>query len=330
MKTFTQILSEATIKFRGLEGDRHAEKYIKPYLPGGESHQENSHTLASKVGQHAKGTRVTLVGHKVINGEHHVEVRPEGSKETVTVRASRLNKPAGSTTAENRGHKYESDFFNRAKSHGLVPEGYKPAGSTAGTDFPIINRKKKKNHGGRVTSAERVLSGEAKGGVNAAFGQGTIHFHPNKGGWHIPDRLRRERPEYAAAIEKSGVLEHMNKHVPNPDQQETTKSGRAKTISIKHPDLEPAKAYLRDHGVNVLQVGNNYGTYRVGKDETGHGLPEISGKGKWVVREKQLGNKRSRTVAFHPDGVNGLDKSHVNLDKDDHMEEFKKSVGVKG
>ncbi len=38
-------------------------------------------------------------------------------------------------------------------------------------------------------------------------------------------------------------------------------------------------------------------------DETGHGLPKISGKGVWRIREKQKGNKSARTVAFHPDGL---------------------------
>ena len=136
-------------------------------------------------------------------------------------------------------------------------------------------------------------------------------------------KLRR----YAKHIEKSGIIDHMNKHHPDPEKEHTTESGRAKTIEIKHPNLHPAEGYLKDHHVHVLQVGG-HGTYKVGhKDETGHGLPSISGKGKWRIREKQKGNKSARTVAFHPDGVKGLNKSHVDLDNDEHLHKFKKTLG---
>jgi hypothetical protein len=119
----------------------------------------------------------------------------------------------------------------------------------------------------------------------------------------------------------------MNNHIPDPEQQEKTASGRAKTISVKHPDLEPAHDYLKDHHVKLLQVGG-YGTYSVGgKDVTGHGLPSISGKGKWSIRQKAEKQTNARTVAFQPDGKKGLDKSHVDLDNDEHLQQFKKTLG---
>jgi hypothetical protein len=173
-----------------------------------------------------------------------------------------------------------------------------------------------------------LLNGETKDGVTAAMGQLTIHHNKEKG-WHIGDAAKSKRPLYAREIEKAGVLEHMNKHFKNPEQIETTESGRSKTIAIKHPNLDPAHAYLKDHDVHVLQVGG-YGTYSVGKkDETGHGLPNISGKGAWRIREKQKGNKSARTVAFHPDGKFGLNKSTFDLDKDEDLFKFKKTLGHK-
>jgi hypothetical protein len=160
------------------------------------------------------------------------------------------------------------------------------------------------------------------------MGQLTIH-HTKEKGWHIKDTQRAKRPEYAKHIEKSGILKHMNKNHPDPEKEQSTSSGRAKTIEIKHPNLHPAEGYLKDHHVHVLQVGG-HGTYKVGeKDETGHGLPSISGKGKWRIREKQKGNKSARTVAFHPDGVKGLNKSHIDLDKDEDLHKFKKTLGHK-
>ena len=149
------------------------------------------------------------------------------------------------------------------------------------------NRKKKMTHPGAVTGS--LLNGETNDGVTASMGQLTIH-HTKEKGWHIKDAQKAKRPEYAKHIEKSGILKHMNKHEPDPEKSETTASGRTKTIEIKHPNLHPAEGYLKDHHVHVLQVGG-YGTYSVGnKDETGHGLPNISGKGAWRIREKQKGN----------------------------------------
>ena len=160
------------------------------------------------------------------------------------------------------------------------------------------------------------------------MGQLTIHHTPGKG-WHVGDKAREKRPLYAKQIEKSGILKHLNETIPDPNKAETTASGRAKTMEIKHSNMDPANAYLQDHHVHVVQVGG-YGTYSVGKkDETGHGLPKISGNGVWRIREKQKGNKSARTIAFHPDGKKGLNKSHVDLDKDEDLFSFKKSLGHK-
>jgi len=237
---------------------------------------------------------------------------------------SKMHKPGEAPT--NKGHDYESKFVDRLKHHGIMPHHLSGAGSTGGTDFAVENRQKKTVHNGTVSGS--LLNGETKDGVTAAMGQLTIH-HTKEKGWHIGDAAREKRPLYAKQIEKSGVLAHMNKHFKNPNKATTTESGRAKTIEIKHPDLDPAHAYLQDHHVHVLQVGG-YGTYSVGKkDETGHGLPNISGKGSWRIREKQKGNKSARTVAFHPDGKSGLNKSTYDLDKDEDLFKFKKTLGHK-
>lgn len=331
MITFAKVkaLTESRISGSGVDAARHASKYITPYLPGGEKHAEGTHKLGVSTNGMEAGTALTIHGHHVDNsGTHHVTVSKQGSSDKVTLPASKLTKPTGATKVENKGHQYEKQFFEHAKKHGLVPEGHKPAGSTAGTDFPILNKKKNTTHSGTVSSEDRVMHGEAKAGLTAAFGQLTIKHTPEKG-WHIPDEARAKRPEYANEIEKAGIIEHMNKH-HDPDKHEikTTASGRAKSIQMDHPNLNPAKAYLKDHHVHVLQVGGGYGTYRVGeKDHTGHGLPELSGKGKWTVREKQFGNKRARTVMFQPAGKSGLNKSHVNLEKDEDMQKFKKTLG---
>lgn len=311
-----------TISATGADAIRHKVKYLDPFLERG----EYTHKLAKSHGNLEAGSKLTL--HKVeeIGGKFHVHASDENGNEHL-IPASKIHKPG--EEKPNKGHKFESDFIDRLKHHGLMPQEAQGAGSTSGTDFVLINKKKKMLHPGKVNSGTSSLfHGETKQGISAAMGQLTIRHTTDKG-WHIPDEARKKRPEYAKHIEKAGLLQYMNEH-HDPDKHEivTTKSGRAKSVEIKHPNLDPAKGYLQDHHVHVLHVGSGYGTYRVGsKDPTGHGLPELSGKGRWHIREKQFGNKRARTIAFHPDGSKGLDKSHVNLEDDQHIQAFKKTLG---
>jgi len=314
------------------EGDRHTQKYIAQYLPGRSAHAEGTHTVNADVSPEIpKGSAVTIHGHAIINGKHHAVISASGSNKKVTVPTNRLNKPRDAAPTENEGHRYEKSTFDRFREHGLVPEGFKPAGSTAGTDVPILNKRKNTQHSGKILSDDKVLlSGEVKKDTTAAFGQITVRHDPAKGGWHIPDDNRGKRPKYAAAVEAAGLLDHLNKTVPNPSAVQTTASGRAKTERFPHPNLEPAESYLSDHHVDVLHVGGGHGTYSVGKkDVTGHGLPRLSGKGLWTIRQKQTGANahNARTIMFQPHGKGGLNNSHINLDNDDHMESFKKTLG---
>lgn len=314
------------------EGDRHTQKYIAPYLPGKISHAQGTHTVNGDVSSDIpKGSNVTIHGHSIVNNRHHVTISAVGSNKKVTVATSKLNKPSGSTTVENEGHKYEKLTFDRFKSHGLIPDGYSPAGSTAGTDVPIINKRQKTQHKGRILADDKaLLSGEVKKDTTAAFGQITVRHDPEKGGWHIPDNNRGKRPSYAAEVEKAGLIDHLNKTASDPTKAIKTASGRAKTERILHPDLKPAESYLTDHHVDVLHVGGGHGTYSVGeKDITDHGLPRLSGKGLWSIRQKQTGAKAhaTRTIMFQPHGKSGLNNSHINLDDDSHMESFKKTLG---
>jgi hypothetical protein len=319
-KSFADVLTETKLSASGSNAEYHVGKYIKPYIG-----KKDTHTLASPIEGLSTKQPVTIHGHEVINGKYHAIVNQNGGRKK-KVLFSKLKKPISNT--ENEGHKYEKDFADRLKNKGIMPKDVQTAGSSAGTDFVAENKRKAATHKGRVADESRLLhQGETKQNTSAAFGQLTIHHTPEKG-WHISDKARANRPQYAAEIEKAGILDHMNKHHSDPEKSPVTASGRAKSVDLKHPDLKPAEAYLKDHHVEFLQVGGGYGTYKVGdEDNTGHGLPSISGKGKWTIREKQRGNKKARTVQFRPDGAKGLDRSHVNLDHDPHLNEFANTLG---
>lgn len=321
MRSFKFFLAEGrgTIKGTGQESQRHFDKYIRPFIGS----SEPTHELASEYGDLPAGSKIKINGTDRINGRLHVHAQVEGSDEEHIIPATKLLKPGAEPV--NKGHKYEADFIDRLKNHGIMPKHISGAGSTAGTDFIAENKKKKILHNGVVSG--QLIEGETKEGHTAAFGQITIHHTPEKG-WHIGDRARAGRPKFAEEIEKSGILEHFNKQQPEPDKVVPTPSGRAPTVTIKHDNLNPMVSYLKDHHVKVLQVGGGYGTYKVeDNDETGHGLPKISGRGKWVIRQKQLNQNKARTIAFQPDGKKGLDKSHVNLDDDKHIGDFKRTLG---
>jgi hypothetical protein len=317
--SFSLNEGRAKMTSSGPAAEDHLMKYVLPYL----NSEGHTHTLATEHEDLPAGSHVKLKSFDVINDKVHVHAEDQTGNDQL-IPLSKLYKPGESPP--NRGHDYENKFVERLKKHGIMPHHLTGAGSTSGTDFAVENRKKKITHPGAVTGS--LLNGETKDGVTASMGQLTIH-HTKEKGWHISDKARQNRPQYAKEIEKAGIVEHMNKMYGEPEKAESTTSGRAKTIELKHPNLDPAHAYLQDHHVHVLQVGG-YGTYSVGKkDETGHGLPNISGKGAWRIREKQKGNKFARTVAFHPDGKSGLNKSTYDLDKDEDLYNFKTTLGHK-
>jgi hypothetical protein len=274
-------------------------------------------------GSIAVGSNVKVHKVETIDGKTNVHVEDEhGNKERVL--ASKLHKPGVKT--ENRGHEFENKFIDHLKKHGLMDKDAQGAGSTAGTDFHVINKRKKMKHPGKLLSNNATeLNGETKQDSTAAMGQITIK-HSKERGWHVPEDARAKRPEYAKHVDEH-IIPHMNKHYPNgPSDQRVTASGRAASDRIKHPDMKPAEGYLKDHHVDLLHVGGGKGTYSVGKDKTGHGLPNIKGKGLWTVRDKAK-TPNARTVMFQPDGRHGLEPSHVNLENEDHIKEFKKTLG---
>ena len=313
------IEGRGTIKSFGVDAKRHEQKYITPHL-GSET---PTHTMATGHGNIPAGSKVSIHKTETIDGKLHAHVSTEGSALTSVIPVNKLYKPGEN---KNAGINFERNFHEHLQKHGLVPKDAKPAGSASGKDVHDVTIVGKKKHPGKVSSEQSVFHGEVKGGLKGAFGQMTIHHDPEKGGWHIPDHIRKRSPEVATSIEKAGVLDHMNKNYdPNKGVQKTA-SGRAKTVEIPHENLHPALAYLRDGGAHFLHV-EGHGTYRGGgeTDVTGHGLPQISGKGKFRVREKNMSTtgKHVRTVQFL---ATKLNKSHVNLENPEHVKEFKKTI----
>ena len=253
-----------------------------------------------------------------LDGKLHVHATDDNTKEKHIIPVSKIFKPG--EVKQNKGFKYEQDFVDRLKKHGLM-EG-EAAGFTSGNDFNLVDKNKKTKHKGEVHN-ESALQGETKANKTAAFGQLTIAYDKNKVGWHIPKEGKTNRPGYAKHIEDKGIIDHLNKHhVPTGL---VVGGQKAKNVSYPHENLDPANSYLKDHHVDLVQLGK-HGTYKVGnEDKTGHGLPELTGHGEFLVRQK-TSDPLKRTVQFK---VKNADKSHVDLDNDDHLSAMAKTLGHK-
>jgi len=320
MKTLDYLLNEEQemargfIKGTGAEAARHERQYITPHIGS----KEYTHTLGKAHDDVPAGAKLRIKKTEVLDGKLHVHATDDQTRATHVIPVSKLHKP-GEVKA-NKGFAYEQQFVKRLKDRGLMHG--EAAGFTSGNDFNLVNKKTKTKHKGEVHD-EGALQGETKAGKTAAFGQLTIAHDPKKGGWHIPEEARAKRPGYADHIKAKGIIAHMNKH--HKPTGLVAGGPLAKNVMFEHNDLEPANAYLKDHHVDVVQVGK-HGTYKVGdKDKTGHGLPPLTGTGQWRVRQKTA-DPLKRTVQFM---VKKADKSHVDLDNDEHLEAMAKTLGHK-
>ena len=315
-----------------MKAERHTNQYITPYLPGGKKHDKaGTHEVAADVKGLNAGEKVTIHSHHIVTDEkgkqtHHVTVSKPGSRAKITIPTSKLLKP---TVRRNRGFEQEGALAQRLNQHGLMEGG--GAGFTGGNDFHLIDKRtstKKKIRGTEGHPPEGI-QGEHKSDIKTtAFGQITLSRHPETGRWHIDDKARGKRPEYAKHVEnatitvngkKKSLLDHLNDTEP---QGTSNKSG----FYTDETSTAPAHAYLRDHHVDVLHI-DSHGTYRAGmsaeSDRQQLGLPALKGKGKFRVRQK-TDDPNKRTVQF---SITDLEKSSVHLGNDEHLAALKKKLG---
>lgn len=328
----TEETSTNPISSSGLKAERHTSQYITPYLPGGKKHsKEGTHSVAADVKGLSAGDKVTIHSHHIVTDEkgketHHVTVSKPGSKQKITIPTSKLLKP---TARKNKGFEQEGALAERLNKHGLMQGG--GAGFTGGNDFHLIDKRggKSKKILGTEGHPQEGIQGEHKSDIKStAFGQITLSRHPETGRWHIDDKARSKRPEYAEHVEKATVtvdgkkkslLDHLNDTEPHGT---SNKSG----FHTDATSTAPAHAYLRDHHVDVLHI-DSHGTYRAGQsaehDRHKLGLPALAGEGKFRVRQK-TDDPNKRTAQF---SITKLEKSNVHLGNDEHLAAMKKKLG---
>jgi hypothetical protein len=333
MKTFLKYMVEQTaMKASGLSAARHTKQYITPYLPGGSKHAAGSHEMAVEHGPLKAGEKVTVVGHEIKQSPsgkdvHHAIVQAHGSDHSHTIPTSKLLKPA-SSARRNKGLEQEGQLAQHLNKHGLMRGS--GAGFTGDNDFHLIDKRgvKEKRIGG-TEGAKGAIQGEHKSDIKStAFGQITLSRHPETGQWHIDDKARAKRPEYAQHVENANVTvngktKSLLQHLNDTEPPGTSNKGG---FYSDHTSASPAHAYMRDHGVDVAHI-DTHGTYRAGtsehKDVHKLGLPVMHGEGRFRTRQK-TDNPDKRTVQF---SLTKLDKSHTNIGTDEGAQKLKNTLG---
>lgn len=323
IKNFLEFLKEATIKAKGDDSHRQVEKYITPFLPKGKLHKKNSHVLAKDVENIPKGSKITIKSHKIKDGIHHVAIEHPKLKKTISIPVSHLVKPE---VDDNKGTTYERELIKRLKKKGIMDKKASGAGNTAGNDFHLLDARGIKHKGKAVENH----TGETKQSLQAAFGQITIH-HTKEKGWHVSDEARSKRPKFAKALENSTVtingkkkkfLDHLNTHVGAP-----TEKNISTNVYSDRTDLQPIHDYLHDHDVGILHIGT-HGTYRAGKyqhkDLSGVNFPEAKGEGLFRARFRK--KRPGMFIEFKP---KTMEKSHLDLANDKHIEHISRKLGLK-
>ncbi len=225
--------------------------------------------------------------------------------------------------------KRERDLSDHLKKHGAMDKDTAAAGSTGGNDFHIQHPTTGKKVAGKEIKSIRA-EGEMKKSVGTGkFGSVAIRYHREKG-WHIPESTQKTKPEFTKQVHaatvtgadgvKRRLLHHLNHHW-GPSKEGVNHPG----VTSHTTDMSPAHAYMHDHNVHVVHIGDR-GTFRAGhsKDRDHHntGLPTLSGTGRFTVS-----SERKRTPEQQRDGTGmqinfkphakSVEKSHTDISTDD-------------
>lgn len=304
----------------GYKGKDHAEKYVFPFLLGGPEYREDgyTHTLFSTVRTETfkidKGTRVRALNSFIANDVYHTIVKVENSDDEVVVRNSKLTKPPHLIKDfALPGFEKEQKVADVLKKLNLMAPDTPTARASHGNDFHLI----------KIENGIPIrLHGETKSHSGAKFGEMTISHTPERG-WHINDKIRSRRPEFASYVESQTVngvpiFEHLNAVIGTPPKRWIEPPPR---IVADETDVRPAQAYLREHNVHILHI-ESHGTYAVGlseeSDATGLNLPSFVGRGNMVFRVPgKRGDRQFR--AYFTFIEKSVEPSWFNLMNPDHL-----------
>ena len=236
--------------------------------------------------------------------------------------------------------KREKDLSDHLKKHGAMNKDTEAAGSTGGNDFHIEHPTTGKKMRGKEIKSIRAEGEMKKSVATGKFGSVALRYHPEKG-WHIPEKTQKDKPEFtkqahAAKVTSGGVtrslLDHLNHHW-GPSKEGVNHPG----VTSDTTDMSPAHAYMHDHNVHVVHIGDR-GTFRAGhsktKDHHNTGLPELTGTGRFSVsseRKRTSEQQKAGTgmqINFRPH-PNSVKKSHTDISTDEGIKKVMSNMNKK-
>lgn len=318
--------------------DSNLESHGDQYDPKAES----THNLASKFGEHEKGTPVSVTSLHVDGGTVMAKTKNHG-----IIPISKLGKPAKVAAANKTSEGFE---LERMLQKNIDPR-YKPAGSSGESwDFVAGDPESDQSIKGKAVKKDEskpIFRGESKASKKGAVAMGTIsaEYNKDKGLWEYSGKTKSKMGDkFAEAVHPTSglsIIDHLNRHYPD---------GKITSGFTVDAPQGTTRHYLNGIGANSLHLhryakdanGNytmNHGTtYTIGNDNMFRGalgLGHLSDDdldaldGKLTVEPSGAGKiqikHRPKTGVFNAYANRSKDnpEEHLDLSKEEHGNVFK-------
>lgn len=349
---FLTFLAEAKLKGtldNENKGVGHAVNYVLPYLSASQRatarrnfephlrgrkikdgdgslyHEtKTTHELASKVGNHAAGTRVKVTGVYHENGQIMVNTKHHGSMPmSKLIKPKELAKPK----VAQQGFDVEGKIAKNL--------GTKPAGSTKHAfDFSYGGDREKHVRGHVREVHTPKVRGESKLD-RGKMGQSALSHDPKTGKWSFGNQQMASHFK-KATVNGVPILQHLNTHHSNGKIDKGFSADAARGTSLN---------YLNSGNVNTLHIHNkkeNIGTtYTIGSNSKIKGKTKLGHLNDDDIHQLDGGihiqaTQTGRTTSVHRPKQNIMkklslqsrtdSKNHRDLTNADHAREFIKHV----
>lgn len=239
------------------EGDRHFQSYILPFIGKGE---RDTHRLGKKYKGLEIGTTLTVIDAEVVETpkgpQHHTRFRV--GDQLVSIPNSYVEKPphlVHNPGAE--GFQQERMLHSILVRYGLSDPTYNVGGNVKGPDVPLVI------YGNRYNI-------ESKNSLGAKFGEITLVWD---GKWGVSEKSYLRCPKIVdnfrtQTIEGGDPLEYLNEFWGSPKERDFLPH-----VLTDMTDHEPVYHYLKSIDASLLHI-RDYGTYSIGHDPTGIGIPD--------------------------------------------------------
>lgn len=310
-----------TLAWGGLEGARHAAKYVLQTITLGDSLR-----LDKPFDAYLPGTHFRPLSLYTDDKGRNYTVGLFDDSRVVDVPNNKIFRDVKKFDKTNREKAIEWERETQAM---LFADGLSDIQTTAGSNS--------RDRDLRFCINDIVFYAEAKVKLNVGK-MGVLALIAENDRW-IPSPKAMYNGAFqdqllSTRIEGVPFLEYFNEVRPAKGFNKHVKKEDGGLINWSHPlskddSFKLAHAYFLEKDVDLLHIGYGHGTFRVGKshdtDRLLTGLPTIENI-RCTLSVGQSGISRPVEVAIRPKMRNSLDKSHLDLTLPEHRQEFKERI----